>query len=125
MKQTVYQFKTRNFCVQFNALPEDCLDLSWDKDGSIARDLDSGDLCAFVAQVRVLFRGIELGTDYLGGCIYKSPEDFRDHLGVRQYERKLSQERGEPVMVGSYFSGMVREAIKEARENIDALKAAA
>ena len=125
MRHTIWQFETRNFCVQFNTRPDDCLDLSWDEDGSIARDLESGELCAFVAEVRILFRGTEVGTDYLGGCIYKAPEDFRDHLKVRQYERKLSEERGEPVHVGSYFSDMVREAIRTARGNIEALKAAA
>jgi hypothetical protein len=125
MKNTIWQFNTRNFCVQFNARPEEPRVLDWDEDGSIARDLESGEFCAFVAEVRVLFHGIEIGADYLGGCIYKTPEDFRDHLGVRQYELKLSEELGEPVAVGSYFSDMVREAIREARENMGRIKEAA
>lgn len=125
MRGTIYTFRTKNFTVQFNALPEDDLDLSWDEDGSTAEGLESGELCAFCAQVRVLFHGIELGADYLGGCIYKRPEDFRDHLGVRQYSRELSEKHGREITVGSYFPSMVREAIREARENMERIKEAA
>ena len=125
MKDIIYTFRTKNFAVQLSALPENDLDLSWDEDGSTAEGLESGELCAFCAEVLVLFHGIELGADYLGGCIYKRPEDFRDHLGVRQYGRELSEKHGREIAVGSYFPSMVRQAIREARENMEKIKEAA
>jgi hypothetical protein len=124
MKQTIYKFQTRRFIVEVIALPDDFLDLSFDETGETAQKIEDGELCAFQVEARVSFCGeygapIKLGADYLGGCIYETPDAFRDHFGVRPYERKLSAERGGPVTVCRYFSSMVREAIAKARCNMD------
>jgi hypothetical protein len=103
---TIWQFKTARFCIAFEALPEDDLDLSWDDDGSIREGLESGLYVAFVAKVAVYLDGQEISADYLGGCIYESAHDFRDHIG--------REAKGH----WSYFSNMVREAIREARRNL-------
>jgi flavin-binding protein dodecin len=126
MKQTIYKFQTRRFIVEVVALPEDCLDLSWDATGETARKIEAGELCAFQVEARVSFCGeygapIKLGADYLGGCVYESPDAFRDHFGVRPYERELSASAGGPVSVCRYFSSMVREAIARARCNMDTI----
>lgn len=42
----------------------------------IARKIDRYDLVYFVAKVYAEFNGLEIGTDYLEGCIYESYEDF-------------------------------------------------
>jgi hypothetical protein len=126
MKQTIYKFQTRRFIVEVVALPEDYLDLSWDESGETAQKIETGELCAFQVEARVSFCGeygepIKLGADYLGGCVYESPEAFRDHFGVRPYERELSAKHGGPVTVCHYFSSMVREAIAQARCNMDTI----
>lgn len=99
----IWQFKTAQFAVTFEALPEYDLDLSWDDDGSIREGLESGLYVAFVAKVAVHYQGREVAADYLGGCIYESPEAFMDHKGIAKG-------------CGSYFSDMVRHAIAEARK---------
>jgi len=99
---THWQFKTANFTIKYETGPEYDLDLSWDEDGETAEKLEQGLLCAFVARVAVYFDGWCLGEDYLGGCIYESPEHFIDHRGGR----------------GSYFRDLVTNAIEQARAEI-------
>ena len=130
MNEKIYKFKTPRFTVGVRAFEDNDVDLSFDEDGSIAQQLNDGGLVAFQVQARVLFTGgfgspIELGEDGLGGCIYESPKAFRDHLGVRQYERALSADHCRPIHVCSYFSSMVREAIRQARENMGRIKESA
>lgn len=127
---TMREFKTKNFRVMCDAIEEDNLDLSFDEDGSTLKGLQSGDLMAFVARVRVFFNGAEVGSNYLGGCIYKSLEDFMDHKECGAQNRKYArQERrrglpdGKLGRCGSYFSGMITEAIAEARKTILAQQA--
>jgi hypothetical protein len=55
-----------------------CFDTSIDPDTGLpyydveqmARDVDSGDLDWFVLRARVSLEGVELGSSYLGGCLY-------------------------------------------------------
>jgi hypothetical protein len=130
MNEKIYKFNTPNFTVEVRALEDTDIDLSFDDDGTMAERLDDGSMVAFQVEARVMFTGgfgapIELGADYLGGCIYESPKAFRDHLGVRQYERALSADHCRPIHVCSYFSSMVREAIRQARENMGRIKESA
>lgn len=110
------EFKTANCRVIVDALPEDDLDLSWDDDGSIRKGLESGRFIAFGARVRVFVNGQELGTDYLGGCVYKDFADFMDHRACGKQNRKLAKQ-GKEGSCGSYFHQMISEAITEARKN--------
>lgn len=93
--EEIWRFETARCAVIFDVTPEYDLDLSWDEHGFAAEGLESGNLCAFVARVRVLVDGEEAGVDYLGQCIYESPSDFIDTSG--------------------YFRDMVREAVSQAR----------
>lgn len=115
------EFKTRNFRIIADALPENDLDLSWDDTGEVRQGLESGKFIAFVARVRVLFHGQELGTAYLGNCIYESLDAFMDHRECgkqnAEYERK-----GESGRCGSYFHDMIREACHEARKELAKLQ---
>jgi hypothetical protein len=63
--------------------------------------IDSGKYEWFVARVQAFKNGIELGTDYLGGCLYESSMQF--------------------VKDNDYYNDMVQSAIKEAKANIQAL----
>lgn len=114
---TIRQFQTKNFSVIVDALPEEDLDLSFDDDGSVAEGLESGKFIAFVARARVFFHGEEIGTDYLGGCIYESLEAFMDHRECGRANRKWEAE-GQSGRCGSYFSDMIHEAIAEARKHL-------
>jgi hypothetical protein len=88
------EFKTKNFRVVADAIEEDDLDLSWDETGETRKGLESGRFIAFVARVRVFFRGNEVGTDYLGNCIYKSFDDFMDHRECGRQNRETHRREG-------------------------------
>jgi hypothetical protein len=90
---TIREFKTKNFHVVVDAVEEFDLDWSFDEDGQTRRDLENGSLIAFCARARVFLRGKEIASDYLGGCIYKSLEDFEDHLECgRENRARLKRE---------------------------------
>ena len=107
MYTPIWSFRTHNFKVLYSVCPEPDLDLSWDDDGSTARGIAAGELCAFQARVEVINRrtGCVLGADYLGNCIYESPKQF--------------------INGSIYFRDMVRGAIAEARRNHIKLRIAA
>lgn len=102
--ETLWTFRTKNFTVAWEISPCFDLDLSWDDTGETAENLDSGLWTAFDSKMTVYYRGAEIAADYLGQSIYENPSDFRDHIGMNA--------KGH----GSYFSDMVREACKQARE---------
>jgi hypothetical protein len=114
---TIREFKTRNFTVRVDAVEEDDLDLSWDEDGSTRKGLQSGKFMAFVARVRVYFKGNEVASDYLGGCIYESLEAFMDHRECGKQNRQR-EKQGKEGRCGSYFADMIATACAEARKTI-------
>ena len=115
---TIREFNTRNFRVLVEAEADFDLDLSFDESGDVARKLDNGDLIAFQVAVRVFCKatGAKVGADYLGGCIYESIEAFADHRACGKQNRKW-EKQGKAGRCGSYFAGMISEAIAEARKN--------
>jgi len=91
---TIREFKTKNFHVVVDAVEECDLDLSWDEDGQTREGLENGTLIAFCARARVFLRGKEIASDYLGGCIYKSLEDFADHKECGKQNRATLKREG-------------------------------
>ena len=67
--------------------------------------------------MRVWFKGQCVGTDYLGGCIYRSLAEFMDHKECGKANKEY-ESKGEAGRCGSYFKDMIHEAIKEARATI-------
>ena len=64
--------------------------------------IESGELLHFCAKVTASKNGIELGVDYLGGCVYEGETDF---------------------MACGYYNGMCEQAISEAKTAIKLLTA--
>lgn len=98
--QTIWHFNTARFSVHLECAHDPYMDLSWDEDGEISRQINAGTLDHLQFRVAVRMNGVLCGTDYLGGCIYADPMDFR---------------------VDGYFQDMVRHAIKDARKFIGAM----
>jgi hypothetical protein len=90
----IREFKTKNFHVVVDAIEEADLDLSFDDDDSTREGLENGSLIAFCARARVFLRGKEIASDYLGGCIYKSLEDFADHIECGRQNRAVNKREG-------------------------------
>lgn len=120
---TIREFETANFKVIVDAIEENNPDISFDDTSETADNLDSGKWVIFCARARVIHKptGLELGSDYLGNCIYASIEAFEDHRECAkqnaEYERK-----GIAGRCGSYFADMVHQSISEARETLATMK---
>jgi hypothetical protein len=105
----IYTFKTKNFTITVDSEPDYDMDLSFDETGEVREKIKSGEWEHFQVEIKILFRGEEIASDYLGGCIYANPREFRDHIGIRKYGAN----------VGSYFSDMVRQSVKDARKHFE------
>jgi hypothetical protein len=80
---------------------DQCFDDSLDENGvplfdlkEMARDIDSGNLDWFMLRVRVMVEGLEMGSHYLGGCLYKDAREVltdgtaEDCIGEALHEAK-------------------------------------
>jgi len=102
MAQTVHTFTRDGFDIRFAVFPElDHPNNQFDDDGETARAIDAGDFEWFVACVTASKNGIELGAGYLGGCCYRTFDDFMADSG--------------------YFDDMVSCAIEQAQAAIESL----
>jgi hypothetical protein len=102
----MWEFNTKNFSIRWYISGCTDPDLSWDADNFFTEGLESGDYIAFNSEIAVFHGENKIGADYLCESIYEDPEEFRDHFGMKR--------KG----YGSYFSDMVRNAIKQARETL-------
>jgi len=55
--------------------PRDCFDDSVTDIKQLCKDIDSGKYDWFMLRVRVLVEGLELGSAYLGGCLYSDARE--------------------------------------------------
>ena len=55
--------------------PRDSFDESCCDIDEIIKDIDRGHLDWFMLRVRVMVEGLELGSAYLGGCLYEDPKE--------------------------------------------------
>ena len=75
--------------------PRDCFDT--DDIDAIVKDIDRGHLEWFMLRVRVLVEGLELGSSYLGGCLYEDPNE---------------------VLTDGVAEDFIAEAMKEAKSQV-------
>ena len=96
-----------NFDIYFSAEPEyESIEGLFPDDSKeqvtdTVNKIESGDLVYFCAKVTAFKNGIELASDYLGGCIYESEQSFIDS--------------------SDYFPDMVNTAVRESKEMISSL----
>lgn len=55
--------------------PKDCFDDSCFNIKEMYSDIESGNLEWFMLRVRVMVEGLEMGSHYLGGCLYKDARE--------------------------------------------------
>ena len=96
------------FTIRFYACEEglsirDSFDLPEEDMQKLIEDIDSGNLNWFCAKVTASKNGIELASDYLGGCCYKNANEFLTN--------------------NDYYADMVDKVIIEAKEAIKKLVA--
>ena len=78
--------------------PYDCFEA--DDIDEISRKIDNGTYEWFMLRVRVLVEGLELGSAYLGGCLYEDPRE---------------------VLTDGIAEDFIAEAMKEAKTKVYAL----
>lgn len=81
--------------------PRDCFDDSCHDIDEIIKDIDRGHLEWFMLRVRVLVEGLELGSAYLGACLYEDPRE---------------------ILTDGVAEDLIGEALKEAKPKVYALK---
>lgn len=111
----IRKFKRGLFTISVDAYEEPNLDLSFDTDGETRTKIEHGRLTPFCVKASLSMLGHELASDYLGNCIYKTPRDFMDHVGIRILERAESAKRNRTIRYGSYFHDMVSNVIRDGR----------
>lgn len=106
----IWEFRTKNFRVELACEEERDPELSW-ADEETLDNLSNGVWYNLTYRVAVFGpNGEMIGDSYLGNSIYANPSDFRDHIGINV------KSRADGRNYGSYFVGMVGEAIQEARK---------
>jgi hypothetical protein len=96
---TIAEFERDGFTVIVDKTWEDlsprqCFDDECHDIAQICRDIDSGNLDWFMLRVRVMVEGLELGSHYLGGCLYENAQDVltdgtaEDCIGEALHEAK-------------------------------------
>ena len=114
----LWSFATERFAVTFHALQEN-MDPSdsfeFDDDIAFARQGGAAWFCAAVI-VTDTMTGETLGSDYLGGCSYRSFREFYSaHWRDPAEGRNTLAMKARNTAVCHYFPDMVRTAIGEAR----------
>ncbi len=121
-----WSFETARFFVAFYAEPEEmdpADSFEFDEDIEFARSGQDG--AWFAARVTVYLKSddayswVALGSDYLGGCSYKSVRDFYTawRTDPDEYRNTLAN-KGKRISICHYFPDMVRTAIAEARREL-------
>lgn len=94
------QIQKDGFDIAFYALPDEMTAAEVCGEEQLADDIEQGRWQLFCAKVTASKCGVELGSDYLGQCIYEDYEDFIEC---------------------DYFKDMVDSAINEAKSKIEEL----
>lgn len=122
MFETLWTFRTRNFRVTLECEPERDPDISWADEETLEK-LESGEWGNYTFKVAVYdSHSDEIGSAYLGNSIYADPRDFMDHRLCGRANREYAA-AGQAGRCGSYFTDMIGEAIREARQNYNQLRA--
>jgi hypothetical protein len=96
--------------------PRDSFDDTVCEIDEIIKDIDRGHLDWFMLRVRVMVEGLELGSAYLGGCLYEDPKEIltdgtaEDFIAEAMVEAKSKVYRLSRVF-GGLSEAVDREAV--------------
>ena len=95
---------------------KDCFDDTQFDIAEINHNIEHGNLDWFMLRVRVLVEGLELGSAYLGGCLYEDPKEIltdgtaEDFIAEAMVEAKSKVYRLSRVF-GGLSEAVDREAV--------------
>ena len=80
----------------------------------IIKDIDRGHLEWFVLRVRVLVEGLELGSAYLGGCLYEDPREIlTDGTAEDFIAEAMVKAKSQVYRLSKVFAGLSEEVDRE------------
>jgi hypothetical protein len=119
--ETVWQFETARFRIALEIEPEDMDPAESFECEDDIEAVRSGEVKWFQAVVAIYLDGKRIAWDSLGGCAYRTFEEFyTSHRDADPMNRNCSLMRAKrgAVTICHYFPSMVSEAIAEARKTL-------
>lgn len=122
--ETVWSFETARLKVALEIEPEDMDPADSFEFPEDIEAVRSGEVAWFQASVVVYVDGLEVGRDSLGGCAYKTVEEFyQSHRDPDPANRNTLAMKARHTSIGHYFPEMVSIALDEARKTLRQLRA--
>ena len=80
----------------------------------IIKDIDRGHIEWFMLRVRVLVEGLELGSAYLGGCLYEDPREIlTDGTAEDFIAEAMVKAKSQVYRLSKVFAGLSEEVDRE------------
>jgi hypothetical protein len=94
--------------------PRDSFDDTVTDIDEIIKDIDRGHLEWFMLRVRVLVEGLELSSEYLGGCLYEEPREIlTDGTAEDIIDQALTDAKKQVYRLSKVFAGLSEEVDRE------------
>lgn len=95
--------------------PRDCFDDTCYDIEDLCRKIDNCELDWFMLRTQVFFEGVELASEYLGGCLYEDPQEvLRDGVAEDQIYQALIAARKEAETMKARFAGLDLSQVDDA-----------
>jgi len=95
--------------------PRDSFDESCTDIDEIIRKIDNGTYEWFMLRVRVLVEGLELGSAYLGGCLYEDPREIlTDGTAEDFIDQAMVEAKSKVYRLSRVFGGLSEAVDREA-----------
>ena len=80
----------------------------------IIRKIDNGTYDWFMLRVRVLVEGLELGSSYLGGCLYEDPNEvLTDGVAEDFIAEAMKEAKTKVYALSKVFAGLSEQVDRE------------
>ena len=87
--------------------PKDCFDDECFDLKEMYRDIECGNLDWFMLRVRVMVEGLELSSEYLGGCLYKDAREvLTDGTAEDIIDQALESAKKQVYRLSRVFGGL-------------------
>jgi hypothetical protein len=94
--------------------PRDSFDDTVTDIDEIIKDIDRGHLEWFMLRVRILVEGLELSSEYLGGCLYEDPNEIlTDGTAEDIIDQALTNAKKQVYRLSKVFAGLSEEVDRE------------
>ena len=95
--------------------PRDCFDDTVTDINEIIEDINRGHLDWFMLRVRVMVEGLELGSAYLGGCLYEDPKEvLTDGTAEDFIAEAMVEAKSKVYRLSRVFGGLSEAVDREA-----------